>query len=197
MIEDCDIAVDDDAVAVKSGVGPLGIAFGKPSTNITVRRSFLHPHHGNGVRIGSESSGGVDGVLVEDTVVQYKGVAVTSCNDNMNTISNVALRNVTFVGGWIYWEPQTRSSLLCHPGASSPAHRIRLVNHSLFDVSGSITRAYITMPAPDMAQGWSFANVAFGHLRDWPCRNMAAADFASMSNVTPAPCGQVFHHPRP
>jgi polygalacturonase len=63
LIENVTIACGDDHIAIKSGMDAAGRAFGMPSTNITVRNAtFLC---GRGISIGSEVSGGVEGVLVE------------------------------------------------------------------------------------------------------------------------------------
>jgi polygalacturonase len=37
MIENCYISVGDDGIAIKSGWDQYGIAYGRPSTNITIR----------------------------------------------------------------------------------------------------------------------------------------------------------------
>ena len=67
LIENVTIASGDDHIAIKSGMDGAGLAFGMPSTNVTVRNAtFLC---GRGISIGSEVSGGVSGVLVEDVAL--------------------------------------------------------------------------------------------------------------------------------
>ncbi|KAL2234659.1 probable polygalacturonase [Sesamum indicum] len=63
-IEDSYISTGDDLVAVKSGWDEYGIAYGRPSQDITIRRvTGSSPFAG--IAVGSETSGGVEDVLAE------------------------------------------------------------------------------------------------------------------------------------
>ncbi|XP_058100351.1 probable polygalacturonase [Magnolia sinica] len=74
-IEDCYIATGDDLVAVKSGWDEYGIAYGRPSSGITIRRlSGSTPFAG--IAIGSETSGGVENVLAENVSLFNTGVGI-------------------------------------------------------------------------------------------------------------------------
>ncbi|KAL0449832.1 UNVERIFIED_CONTAM: putative polygalacturonase [Sesamum latifolium] len=65
-IEDCYIESGDDLVAVKSGWDQYGIRMALPSVNITIRRVSGTTPTCSGIGIGSEMSGGIRNVLVED-----------------------------------------------------------------------------------------------------------------------------------
>ena len=54
----------DDCVAIKSGWDCFGVAYGKPSRNITIRDVNCTGSKA-GIAIGSEMSGGVEDVLVQ------------------------------------------------------------------------------------------------------------------------------------
>ena len=69
LVENVTIGCGDDHIAIKSGMDAAGRSFGMPSTNITVRNATLLC--GRGISIGSEVSGGVEGVLLED--IQLRG----------------------------------------------------------------------------------------------------------------------------
>lgn len=58
----CEFFTGDDAVAIKSGKNPEGNIINKPSRNIRVFDCISH--YGHGITIGSEMSGGVEGVYV-------------------------------------------------------------------------------------------------------------------------------------
>lgn len=74
-IEDSYISTGDDMVAVKSGWDEYGISFGRPSSGITVRRvSGSSPFAG--FAIGSETSGGVENVLVENLNLYNTGIGI-------------------------------------------------------------------------------------------------------------------------
>ncbi|CAM8997125.1 hypothetical protein QQ045_006180 [Rhodiola kirilowii] len=99
-IEDSYIAVGDDLVAVKSGWDEYGIAYGRRSHGITIRRvSGSSPFAG--IAVGSETSGGVENVLAEHISLYNTGVGI-HIKTNIGrgafirniTISNVYMENV-------------------------------------------------------------------------------------------------------
>ncbi|XP_027938947.1 probable polygalacturonase [Vigna unguiculata] len=74
-IEDSYISTGDDLVAVKSGWDEYGIAYGLPSSNITIRRvSGSSPFAG--IAVGSETSGGVENVLAEHINLYKMGIGI-------------------------------------------------------------------------------------------------------------------------
>nr|POF10593.1 putative polygalacturonase [Quercus suber] len=74
-IEDSYIATGDDLVAVKSGWDEYGIAYGRPSSGITIRR-ITGSSPFSGIAIGSETSGGVENVLAEHISLFKTGVGI-------------------------------------------------------------------------------------------------------------------------
>ncbi len=66
LIKDCLIASQDDCIAIKSGRDEEGRALRMPSRNILIEGCCFES--GFGVAIGSEMSGGVEGVTVKDCV---------------------------------------------------------------------------------------------------------------------------------
>ncbi|KAK2664264.1 hypothetical protein Ddye_002838 [Dipteronia dyeriana] len=74
-IEDSYISAGDDLVALKSGWDEYGIAYGRPSSDITIRRvTGSSPYAG--IAIGSETSGGVENVLAEHITLFNMGVGI-------------------------------------------------------------------------------------------------------------------------
>lgn len=65
VIEDCFFNTGDDCIAIKSGRNEDGRRIGIPSENIVIRNCKMRNGHG-GVVIGSEMSGGVRNVYVEN-----------------------------------------------------------------------------------------------------------------------------------
>lgn len=74
-IEDSFISTGDDLVAVKSGWDEYGIAYGRPSSGITIRR-LTGSSPFSGIAIGSETSGGVENVLVENINLYNIGIGI-------------------------------------------------------------------------------------------------------------------------
>ncbi|XP_057957674.1 probable polygalacturonase [Malania oleifera] len=65
-IEDCNISMGYDAIALKSGWDEYGIAYGRPTTNVHIRHVHLQASSGSALAIGSEMSGGISTVLMEE-----------------------------------------------------------------------------------------------------------------------------------
>jgi polygalacturonase len=65
LISDCFFNTGDDCIAIKSGRNNDGRRIGKPSENIIIKNCKMKEGHG-GVVIGSEISGGVRNIFVEN-----------------------------------------------------------------------------------------------------------------------------------
>eukprot|EP00435_Cladocopium_sp_Y103_P021006 s3134_g5.t1 len=79
LIEDSYLQTGDDAIAVKSGWDCFGRDLAAASENITIRRVTVRQTRGCNAAaftIGSEMSGGVQDVTIEDCQVLNAGVAV-------------------------------------------------------------------------------------------------------------------------
>lgn len=74
LIEDCVFRTGDDSIAIKSGRDQDGWRVGRPAENIVIRRVLMGSRHA-GVCIGSEMSGGVRNVWVEDCTVEVASSA--------------------------------------------------------------------------------------------------------------------------
>ncbi|GAA0142266.1 lyase [Lithospermum erythrorhizon] len=94
-IEDSYISVGDDLVAVKSGWDQYGIAFGRPSHDITIRR-IVGSSPFAGIAVGSETSGGIMGVYVEHLNLFNMGVGihVKTNTGRGGVIRNISVSNV-------------------------------------------------------------------------------------------------------
>jgi polygalacturonase len=73
-ITDCVLAGGDDNVAIKSGRGPAGAAFGMASHHILLRNITLL--HGLGVTMGAEAAGGVHDIVVQGLTARNTLTAV-------------------------------------------------------------------------------------------------------------------------
>ncbi|OUZ99446.1 Glycoside hydrolase [Macleaya cordata] len=96
-IEDCYIESGDDLVAVKSGWDQYGMTMARPSSNIVVRRVSGTTPTCSGVGIGSEMSGGISNVVVENLHVQNSaaGVRVKTDTGRGGYIANITITNIT------------------------------------------------------------------------------------------------------
>ncbi|XP_030496722.2 probable polygalacturonase [Cannabis sativa] len=95
-IEDCYIESGDDLVAVKSGWDQYGIIMARPSSNIIVRRVSGTTPTCSGVGIGSEMSGGISNVTIEDLHIwdSAAGVRIKSDQGRGGYIANISISNI-------------------------------------------------------------------------------------------------------
>ncbi|GAV64177.1 Glyco_hydro_28 domain-containing protein, partial [Cephalotus follicularis] len=87
-IEACSIDMGHDAIALKSGWDEYGIAYGKPTTNIHIRMVHLQSFSGSSIAFGSEMSGGISNVRVEQVHLY-------------NSLSGIEFRTIKGRGGYI------------------------------------------------------------------------------------------------
>ena len=97
LIEDCVFDTGDDCIAIKSGRNRDGRRVGVPTENIVIRNCRMKDGHG-GVTIGSEMSGGVRNVFVEncrmdsprlDQALRFKTNAMRG-----GTVEHIFFRNI-------------------------------------------------------------------------------------------------------
>ncbi|XP_057439148.1 probable polygalacturonase isoform X2 [Lotus japonicus] len=97
-IEDCYISTGDDLIAIKSGWDEYGIAYGRPSTNIVIRR-LVGKTQTSGIAIGSEMSGGVSEVHAEDIHFydSYNAIRIKTSRGRGGYVRNIYISNMTLV----------------------------------------------------------------------------------------------------
>ncbi|KAM3224495.1 hypothetical protein ACQJBY_057710 [Aegilops geniculata] len=98
LIENCYISVGDDAIAIKSGWDQYGIAYGRPSSNILIRNVTVRSLVSAGISIGSEMSGGVANITVENVRIwdSRRGVRIKTAIGRGGYIRNISYSNITF-----------------------------------------------------------------------------------------------------
>jgi polygalacturonase len=98
LIEGCTFDTGDDCIAIKSGRNADGRRINVPSENIIIRRCRMKEGHG-GVTLGSEISGHVRNVFVEDCEMDSPNLdrALRFKNNALRggILENVYMRNVT------------------------------------------------------------------------------------------------------
>uniref|UniRef100_A0A1J3FQR3 Putative polygalacturonase n=1 Tax=Noccaea caerulescens TaxID=107243 RepID=A0A1J3FQR3_NOCCA len=97
VIEDCYISTGDDAIAIKSGWDQFGIAYGRPSRNILIRNLIVRSVISAGVSIGSEMSGGISNVTIENLLIwnSRRGIRIKTAQGRGGYIRNITYRNLT------------------------------------------------------------------------------------------------------
>ncbi|MED6171827.1 hypothetical protein PIB30_044380 [Stylosanthes scabra] len=75
-IEDCIVSMGHDAISLKSGWDEYGIAYGRATENVHIRRVTLNAFSGSTLAFGSEMSGGISNVFVEHVHVFDSNIGV-------------------------------------------------------------------------------------------------------------------------
>ncbi len=96
LIEDCIFRTGDDAIAIKAGRDADGREIGRPSKNIVIR-NCLFQSECNGLCIGSEMSGGVENVYMDNIQIGTVKNALyfKSNRDRGGYIRNIQVSNIT------------------------------------------------------------------------------------------------------
>ena len=92
-IFDCAFDTGDDCIAIKSGKNPEGDVIARPTENVRVFDCRFD--RGHGISIGSEMSGGVRGVLVEDCVAGelLHGLQIKATPERGGFVEDVTVRD--------------------------------------------------------------------------------------------------------
>lgn len=143
LIEDVDIRTGDDGVAIKSGWDCFGVLFGVPSRNITVRNMTVESPTSAGVCIGSEMSGGVSDVVVENVTATNVGSAlrIKAAAPRGAYVTRVSYRGVTVrdAAVAVLIDDFYGSTNPACPPDYRPPHPPEVSDVSIRDVSGTYT----------------------------------------------------------
>ncbi|TMW97804.1 hypothetical protein EJD97_004955 [Solanum chilense] len=95
-IENSNISMGYDAIVLKSGWDEYGIFYGKPTSNVHIRRVRLQSAAGAGVAFGSEMSGGISDVLVELSSLHdsLSGIELKTARGRGGYIKDILISNV-------------------------------------------------------------------------------------------------------
>lgn len=97
LIENVHFGNGDDNIAIKAGRDLEARTLGRPSRNIIIRNCHFNGY--NAIAVGSEMSGGVHNVFVEDCTYAGKviyGVYLKGNLDRGGEVSNIHVRNIEF-----------------------------------------------------------------------------------------------------
>ncbi|HYO25189.1 MAG TPA: glycoside hydrolase family 28 protein [Lacipirellulaceae bacterium] len=97
LIENCTFDTGDDCIAIKSGRNADGRRLATPSENIVIRGCTMKDGHG-GVTLGSEMSGGIRNVFVEDCYMSSpnldRAIRLKSNSRRGGYLENLFVRNI-------------------------------------------------------------------------------------------------------
>jgi polygalacturonase len=96
LVEHVKIASGDDAIALKSGLDDDGWREGRPTRHVVIRDFEATAGHG-GITIGSEMSGGIEDVLVENATFHDldTGIRIKTLKGRGGAVHNIRYRNIS------------------------------------------------------------------------------------------------------
>lgn len=193
-IENCNISMGHDAVVLKSGWDEYGIAYGKATSLVHVRRARLQSSSGSGIAFGSEMSGGISSILVEHLQVHDSatGIELKTAKGRGGYIKDIFVSHVYMenVQNGIKATGQCTS----HPDDGFDPHALPVVSNITFrDIVGvNITTAGIFSGIDESPfTSLCLSNVSFSVTSDpsssWICTNVVGSSI----DVSPEPCPEL------
>jgi polygalacturonase len=172
LIEDCELITGDDCIVLKSGLNEEGRRIGRPTENVVIRRCTLRNGHG-GVTIGSEMSGGVRNVLVQDCdfIGTNIGVRFKSARGRGGVVENIWMRDLrmtNIAGAAISLTTSYRAWFGSEQGL---APVFRHISFERVDIHGAVAAVAI-----DGLPEQPIASIAFRHLQAVARREMRITD---------------------
>lgn len=140
MITNCDIDVNDDCIAIKSGKDEDGRRVNKPSQNITVENCRFRYGHG-GVSMGSEMSGGIRNVEIKNCIMEadnWAPIRFKSQPSRGGIVENITYRDLKLNNTRQAFEFNMAWRMI---NAKPPADTLPVVrNVKIVNVSGTVDR---------------------------------------------------------
>ncbi|KAG9134042.1 hypothetical protein Leryth_004735 [Lithospermum erythrorhizon] len=95
-IENSNVSTSNDAISLKSGWDEYGIAYDRPTTNVHIRGVRLQSSFGSGIAVGSEMSGGISNVLIEDLHLgdSFVGILLKTTRGRGGYIKDIVISNI-------------------------------------------------------------------------------------------------------
>ncbi|HAI73900.1 MAG TPA: glycoside hydrolase [Candidatus Moranbacteria bacterium] len=95
LVDDVDLETGDDSISIKSGVDKDGWRINRPSENIVIKNSRMRKGH-SGITVGSEMSGGVRNIYIQNCFFEEagQGVRIKSMRGRGGYVENIWARNI-------------------------------------------------------------------------------------------------------
>ncbi|HEX2862012.1 MAG TPA: glycoside hydrolase family 28 protein, partial [Lacunisphaera sp.] len=98
-VRDCIVDTGDDGICIKSGINETGRRIGVPTEDVLVEDCTVYEGHG-GFTIGSEMSGGVRNVLVQNCtfIGTALGLRFKTARGRGGVVENIHIRGIRMIG---------------------------------------------------------------------------------------------------
>ncbi|CAL9007328.1 unnamed protein product [Prunus brigantina] len=191
-IEDCYIVSGDDCVAVKSGWDEYGIAFGRPTKQLVIRRLTCISPYSATIALGSEMSGGIQDVRAEDIVALHteSGIRIKTAVGRGGYVKDIYVRRMTMhTMKWVFKMNGDYGSHADGNYDKNAIPEIKGINYRDMVADNVTIAARLEGIADHPFTGICISNVTIGlaakaKKQPWTCTDIAGIT----SGVTPRPC---------
>ncbi|KAJ7955159.1 Pectin lyase-like superfamily protein [Quillaja saponaria] len=190
-IEDSSIIMGYDAISLKSGWDEYGIAYGRPTRNVHIRRMHLQSSSGSSIAFGSYMSGGISDVLVEQVHMynSHSGVEFRTTKGRGGYIKEIFVSDVEMEN--IYMAFAATGQCGSHPDDKFDPNALPHLNHIILQdvigknitVAGSFTGIQES-PFTDICLSNITLSINSVSPTSWVCSNVSG----SSDSVFPEPC---------
>ncbi|KAL6515952.1 hypothetical protein OROGR_019257 [Orobanche gracilis] len=193
-IENSNITTGYDAIVMKSGWDEYGISYGKPTTQVHVRKLDLQSSYGSGIAFGDEMSGGISDILAEHLHVldSTSGIEIKTAEGRGGYIKDILVSDVFMEN--VQQGIKATGQCASHPDSGFDPDALPAVSKiTIKDVVGlNITTAGIFYGIKESPfTSIRLSNVSFTVTTDpsvsWVCSDV----FGSSIDVWPEPCPEL------
>ncbi|XP_061369339.1 probable polygalacturonase [Gastrolobium bilobum] len=190
-IEDCIVVMGYDAISLKSGWDEYGIAYGRPTENVHIRRVHLSAISGSTLAFGSDMSGGISNVLVEHVHLfnSNSGIEFRTTKGRGGYMKEIVISDIQMEN--IYTAIAAKGQCGSHPDDKFDPNALPLLDHiTVKDVTGS----NITIAGSfNGIEESPFTNICLSNITlstnsvsaiTWECSNV----YGFSESVLPEPC---------
>jgi len=160
-IFNCIFSTGDDCIAIKSGKNPEGFAIGKPTRNVNITNCVFT--RGHGISIGSEMSGGVSDVLVQDCTAGalLHGMQIKGTKERGGYVENVTVADCQLLKITIFSAVNYNND-----GVAAPQPPV-FENFTFcnLDLANALTKEPVININGFKARGHKLKNVTFDHIK--------------------------------
>ncbi|KAH0864564.1 hypothetical protein HID58_081775 [Brassica napus] len=191
LIEDCSVTSGDDCIAVKSGIDQYGIATSIPTQQLSIRRLTCVSPDSAGIAIGSEMSGGIKDVRIEDVTLinTQSAIRIKTAIGRGGYVKDIFARRFTMKNmKYVFW---ITGSYKLHPIGFDPnaLPEIRNINYRDMTADNVTISAKLEGIKKDPFTGICMSNVTMAlspttKKLQWNCTDVAGVT----SRVKPEPC---------
>ncbi|VVA96746.1 unnamed protein product [Arabis nemorensis] len=193
-IQNSTINTGYDAISLKSGWDEYGIAYARATANVHIRNIYLQSASGSSISFGSEMSGGISDVVVDNAVIRNSltGIAFRTTRGRGGYIKEINISNIYMsrIGTAIV----ANGSFGTHPDDKYDENALPLVSHiRLNNISGVhigvAGKLFGIKESPFSSLALSNVSLSMnsGSNVTWQCSYV----YGSSVSVSPEPCPEL------